>query len=78
MRRSFGLHGFGCNRRHSCSREADAVDGLPSLWNDARGHEMGDPLCEMDEALFNNEALQGDVMDAILSPCTGSDDGQND
>ena len=55
MRRSFGLHGFGCNRRHSCSREADAVDGLPSLWNDARGHEMGDPLCEMDEALFNNE-----------------------
>ena len=56
MRRLFELNCFRCDRRHSCSREADAVDGLPSLWNDARGHEMGDPLCEMDEALFNNEA----------------------
>jgi len=34
-RRSFGLNGFGCDWRHSCSREADAVDGRPPSWNDA-------------------------------------------
>jgi hypothetical protein len=60
MRRLFELNCFRCDRRHSCSREADAVDGLPPSWNDAMMNTVRNR-----RGAINDEAKQEDVVDAI-------------